>query len=371
MTVPNAPNNPEREESLLASDSIPSRGPVQVVNVYSGKASEGESGGIPAWLKEKFEDSKKSFAGSSEHGGHGYKSPWQPFVTDSLLILIFLVVVGQTAFQIFRPPPEERKDDNADRHLLMSMLTMMAARSQATVVAPPPTQSDASPKIVVMPISVPSPPASPAATGSAGKFQFEPLQIEVKTIPTSSDTGTPNPSQTGASTQLEAKSVQLPPGNPIKITVWFDADDKCKKIQDDNHPLIYFAFSNIGSSTIWIDSVVGPNLARSLDNKTLSNLLSPAIQKNPDGKPAEFIYPGETRIQSLNCADSRINGQTISRDVPGFAVLEIRYHLEKVENPLLIAQAAFFLDPPTPPTLVGDFSGVQSKPADNIQDSKP
>jgi hypothetical protein len=362
MSPPNADNDPE-SRNFRWFRFLRSRGPVQVVNVYPGKVSEEEHGGIPDWLKEKLEELMKSLTGTGERSGHGHKTSSQPLVTNSLLILIFLVVIAQTALQILRPPPEEHKDDNGDRQVLMSMLTMMAARSQAPVVAPPAPQTDASPKIVVVPVSIPSAPASPATTGST-KFQFEPLQIEVKTTSTSTDTGIPNPPQIGASRPTESHSIQLAPGNPIKITAWFDVNNKCRKKQDDDRTLLYFAISNVGASAIWIDSVFGPKFEKSLVPTWGYDLLSQQNSTSDNRKPTEFIYPGETRIKSASCADTKIGDETISREAPGFAVLEIRYHLDKIDNPLLIAQAAFFLDPPTLPTLVGDFNRI---PADNSQ----
>jgi hypothetical protein len=343
------------EQTPLPPDSISSRGPVQVVNVYSGKASECETYGIPAWLKEKFADFKKSLTGGGDHGGRGYKASWQPFVTNSVLILILLVVVGQAAFQALRPPTEERKDDNADRQLLVSMLAMMTARNQATVAAPPPVQSDAPPKIVVMPISLPSAPPSPATTVPSGKFQFEPLKIEVKTTSPSSDTGASSTTPAVNQKPPEFKPVELTSANPIMINAFLDSDNKCKKPTENNRPLIYFAFLNDGTSAIWIESIEIPTF-RSADDKTFADpkTTETQIQSQP-----EVIYPGETYTRTSNCFDSTIGNSIVSREAPGFVRLGIKYRLKQGAGPVLIERAEFYVAPPTAPTRVGGFSGMQ------------
>jgi hypothetical protein len=320
--------------------------------VYSDKASESQTDGIPAWLKEKFEDFKKSLTGGRDH-----KASWQALVTNSVLILILLVLVGQAAFQVFRPPSEERRDDNADRQLLMSMLTMMAARNQAAAVAPPPVQGDASPKIVVMPISLPSAPPSPATTAPAGKFQFEPLQIDVKTTSPSSDTGASSSTPVVTQKPPESKPVELTSANPIMITAWLDSDNKCKKSTEYNRPLIYFSFINDGTSAIWVESIEVPTFG-SVNDKTLDD---PKPTENQTQSQPEVIYPGETYTRTSNCSDSKIGNSILSREAPGFVRLGIKYRLRLGAEPVLIERAEFYVVRPTAPTRVGGFSGIQPK----------
>ena len=337
--LPPDPVPPPPDSVPLPSGSVSSRDSVQVVNVYSGKASESEKDGIPAWLKEKFEEFKKSLTGGGDHGGRGQKASWQPLVSNSVLILILLVVVGQAAFQDFRPPTEERKDDNADRQLLMSMLTMMAARNQATVMAAPPAQGDASPKIVVMPVSLPSAPPSPATTAPSGTFQFKPLQIEVKTT-------TPAVSQEPTAPQ----PIEPPSANPIMITAWLDSDNKCQKKQtDDKRPLIYFAFVNNGTSAIWVKSIEGPNFG-TVSDKAFADLKPTEGGTNPQQK---VIYPGQTYTRTANCKESNL-----SRKAPGFASIGIQYRLKQDAKQVFVERAEFYVVPPTAPTRVGGFSGI-------------
>ena len=340
-----------------STDSIPSSGPVQVVNVYSGKVSEGEQVGIPDWLKDKFEEFKKFLMEAGGHGGRSGRFSLQSLLSNALLVLILLVVLGQAAYVIYKPPPEQPKDDSADRQLLMSMLTMMAARSQTPVVVPPPAQCDASPKVVVVPVSTPS---ASASTGTPAKVQLEPLQIEVKTTSDLKGGGVSDTAQLAPQKQGESKLPQLAPENPVRITAWFASENKCKKIQDDNRPFIYFAFSNVGSSTVLIDSIEGPMFSPSLGSKGLAGFFasdSPAVST---GKETQVIYPGETRNQAVTCVDIRSGGTTISKNAPAVVVLGISYHLVSAGTPVQFERAAFFLAPLTAPTVIAASSGVRA-----------
>jgi hypothetical protein len=357
------PPPPDTGPNPSTGQSVPSQSPVQVVNVYSGAASEQERNGLFEWLKEKIEELARGATGTTPgRGNHRGKPQLQPLITNSVLLLILIVTLAQFGFELYNAPKEVRQDDGEERQLLTTVLTALAAESRANSTVPAAPQGDSVPKIVVMPITVPSPASTQPqiAPEAPVRVQFEPAQVEVRVKAETGETG----GSAGKEPNPPEKLIELPSTKSINITTWFDADFRCKSPLDGHQPFLHMGYRNIGNTIVWIDAIKYSNLTSTPE--PMSQDCDSTAQSSSE---KDVIYPSETRMETLNCDGSWVsdgkNHSALSGKAPGYLSLCVKYHLKyglkPNESPHFVDRATFYLSPPNPPDRVTEGSFIQSQ----------